>query len=70
MDCPLLIIAGDRDRIVPPDQSRALFDAAPVERKRFLSLPGGHNDLDLLAGERLIGETVAFLDESLGSEAP
>jgi hypothetical protein len=24
-------------------------------------LEGGHNDMELLAGERLIGETVAFI---------
>lgn len=70
LDSPLLVIAGERDRIVPPDQSRALFEAAPVRRKRFLSLPGGHNDLALLAGDRLIDETIAFLEESLDSEEP
>ena len=67
LDSPLLVIAGERDRIVPPDQSRALFEAAPVRRKRFLALPGGHNDLALLAGDRMIDETIAFLEESLGA---
>jgi len=70
LDCPLLVIAGERDRIVPPGQSRALFEAAPSRRKRFLSLPGGHNDLALLAGDRMIDETIAFLEESLGREEP
>ena len=70
LDCPLLVVAGERDWIVPPAQSRALFEAAPATRKRFLSLPGGHNDLELLAGERLIDETIAFVEESLDSEAP
>jgi fermentation-respiration switch protein FrsA (DUF1100 family) len=70
LDCPLLVIAGERDRIIPPEQSRELFEAAPVERKAFLSLSGGHNDIELLAGQRLVDETVAFLDELLDREEP
>jgi fermentation-respiration switch protein FrsA (DUF1100 family) len=58
---PLLVVAGERDRIVPAAHSRRLFDAAP-QPKRFVLLPGAdHNDLDLLAGPRLLDEVTAFL---------
>src|SRR5215218_11436610 len=58
---PLLVVAGGRDRIVPAAHSRRLFDAAP-QPKRFVLLPGAeHNDLDLLAGARLLEELLAFL---------
>src|SRR6266540_4280139 len=58
---PLLVVAGDRDRIIPAAHSRRLYDAAP-EPKRFVLLPGAdHNDLDLLAGPRLLAELLAFL---------
>jgi uncharacterized protein len=58
---PLLVVAGERDRIIPASHSRRLFDAAP-EPKRFVLLPGAeHNDLDLLAGPRLLDELLAFL---------
>jgi len=58
---PLLVVAGERDRIIPAAHSRRLFDAAP-EPKRFVLLPGAdHNDLDLLAGPRLLAELLAFL---------
>jgi fermentation-respiration switch protein FrsA (DUF1100 family) len=58
---PLLVVAGGRDRIVPAAHSRRLFEAAP-EPKRFVLLPGAdHNDLDLLAGPRLLAEVMAFL---------
>jgi fermentation-respiration switch protein FrsA (DUF1100 family) len=61
---PLLVISGESDIIVPSSQSRELFEAAPPGRKRFLSFPGtGHNDYELLAGSRLIEETVGFLDD-------
>jgi fermentation-respiration switch protein FrsA (DUF1100 family) len=59
--CPVLVIAGDRDRIVPPEQSRRLYDAAPGS-KRFVLIEGAdHNDFELLAGQQLIAEVVAFL---------
>ena len=58
---PLLVIAGARDRIVPLAHSRRLFDAAN-EPKRFVPIDGAdHNDLALLAGDRLIAETLAHL---------
>jgi uncharacterized protein len=58
---PLLVVAGERDRVIPAAHSRRLFDAAP-QPKRFVLLPGaGHNDLDLLAGPDLLDELLAFL---------
>jgi fermentation-respiration switch protein FrsA (DUF1100 family) len=64
--CPLLIIAGDRDRIVPLTQSRKLFDAASMERKRLLIIEGvGHNDWELLAGDELIEAVVTFIDRQM-----
>jgi len=62
--CPLLIVAGSADRIVPADQSRRLFDAAP-EPKRLVVIPGvRHNDHELLAGVRLLTEIRSFLEEN------
>lgn len=59
--CPLLVIAGDRDSIVPPKQSLRLFDAAP-EPKRLVMVPGAdHNDYALLAGDLLIQEVARFV---------
>ncbi|MGV0836601.1 alpha/beta hydrolase [Mycolicibacterium thermoresistibile] len=58
---PLLIVAGDRDDIVPESLSRELFEAAP-EPKRYLLVPGaGHNDLALLAGRQMIDAVDEFL---------
>jgi hypothetical protein len=66
---PLLVIAGDRDSIVPLRSSRALFDAA-LEPKRWLAIAGAdHNDLELLAGRQMIGEMVAFLRDSLAQRS-
>jgi uncharacterized protein len=59
--CPVLVLAGARDGIVPPEQSRRLAEAIP-ERKRFVLIPGAdHNSFELLAGQRMIGEVVRFV---------
>ena len=51
LECPLLVMHGDRDDIVPVDHGRALFDAAP-DPKRLHVFPGlGHNDLISQTGE-------------------
>jgi fermentation-respiration switch protein FrsA (DUF1100 family) len=63
---PTMVIAGDRDEIVPLAQSERVF-AAASEPKRLLVLPGvDHNDLVLLAGERMIGEVASFLADAMG----
>jgi fermentation-respiration switch protein FrsA (DUF1100 family) len=60
--CPLLVIAGDQDTIVPAAQSRAIADAAR-EPKRFVVVAGAdHNDPELVGGPQVIEETVRALD--------
>jgi uncharacterized protein len=59
---PVLVVAGEHDRIVPAALSRRLYDAAP-EPKRFLLVPGAdHNDSALLDGRQLVGEIARFLE--------
>ena len=59
--CPLLVVAGSDDSIVPAGQSRRLFDQARVD-KAILVLPGAdHNDPALLAGGEMVGAVHAFI---------
>jgi hypothetical protein len=61
---PLLVIAGDRDDIVPMALSRKLYDAAS-HPKYWLPVPGaGHNDPELLDGDRMVSEVQRFLSET------
>jgi uncharacterized protein len=61
---PLLVIAGERDDIVPAVLSRRLYDAA-AEPKRFLLVPGaGHNDRELLDGRQMLAEIERFLADA------
>lgn len=64
LSVPVMVIAGDRDDIVPESLSRKLYDAAR-EPKRFLLVPGtGHNDPDLVDGDRMLEEVGRFLSDS------
>jgi hypothetical protein len=59
--CPLLVIAGNRDGIVPIEQSRRLYEAAPGAKTLVIIEGADHNDDELIAGERMIGAIVRFL---------
>jgi fermentation-respiration switch protein FrsA (DUF1100 family) len=61
LDTPLLVVAGERDAIVPLALSRRLY-AAAAEPKRFVLVPGAdHNDQELLDGRQMVGEIETFL---------
>jgi uncharacterized protein len=61
LSVPLLVIAGDRDDIVPEALSRRLYDAAG-EPKRYAVIRGaGHNDPDLLDGPQMLDVIGGFL---------
>jgi len=50
--CPVLIMHGEADTIIPLWHGQRLFEAAPSP-KRFLAIPGAdHNDFMWVAGER------------------
>lgn len=62
---PLLILHGDRDGVVPYEQGRELFDAAP-EPKSFYPIAGaGHNDSYLVGGEEYFGTIANFIERTL-----
>jgi fermentation-respiration switch protein FrsA (DUF1100 family) len=61
--CPLLVIAGDRDGIVPLEQSQRLYDAASSPKTLVIVEGADHNDEELLAGDQMIGAIVRFLEQ-------
>ena len=52
--CPVAVVAGDRDRVVPYAMSRRLFDAVGGP-KTFVTVSGAdHNDFELNAGPQIV----------------
>ena len=68
--CPVLVIAGNRDTVVPIDQTRRFYDAVTVS-KTFVEIAGAdHNDDELLAGGGVQGEKgwAFMIDQASGRE--
>jgi fermentation-respiration switch protein FrsA (DUF1100 family) len=60
---PVAVIYGSADSIVPPEQSRAVAEAAPT-LKNLVEIPGAdHNDTALLDGRVLIETVIALADQ-------
>ena len=66
--CPVLVIHGRRDRIVPYELGEQLFSAAPEKSqsgvaKQFVELQeAGHNDIPYVAADDVTVATHQFLD--------
>jgi fermentation-respiration switch protein FrsA (DUF1100 family) len=65
LDVPTVVVLGEADTIVPPEQSRAVAEAAK-HLHRLVEVPGAdHNDLTLLDGDAVVA-AVVDLAESVG----
>jgi hypothetical protein len=65
--CPVFVIHGTRDEVVPFAHGRQIFDALPPERRTSWWVEGaGHNDLLQVTGERYWQGMAAFLDTVTG----
>ena len=61
--CPVLIIHGTRDEIVPTEHAEQLMDACPHDRKTIYLVEGaGHNNIESIAGPPLFQVIQNFID--------
>jgi fermentation-respiration switch protein FrsA (DUF1100 family) len=60
---PLLVIHGDRDEVVPFEQGKQLFAAAPEPKTFYEIHNAGHNDTYLVGGEEYFERIEKFLEE-------
>jgi uncharacterized protein len=63
LQCPVLVIAGTRDTIIPIDHTRRLY-AAVRAPKTFVEVEADHNDQALLDGEVMIQTIVRFITDT------
>lgn len=61
---PLLVLHGERDEIVPIEQGRKVFDAAPEPKKLFIIAGAGHNDTYVVGGENYFRQLKEFIDQT------
>lgn len=62
LSSPTLVIAGDRDRIIPIEHSRQLYEAIAVEKRMVVIADADHNDESLFVGQELIDAVLAFVE--------
>ena len=60
---PILVLHGERDRVVPVRYGRALFDAAPEPKESWFAPAAGHENL---ARYGSLDVVVGFIDRRLG----
>ena len=61
VSCPTLVILGDRDSIIPPEQSRRLHAAISAEKRLVVIAGADHNDEALFDGQQLMQAVLDFL---------
>ncbi len=64
MDVPLLVIAGDADRIIPLSDTRRLFDAARSPKRLVVIEGADHNDAALVWGPQVMHAVADLLRET------
>jgi fermentation-respiration switch protein FrsA (DUF1100 family) len=67
ISCPILVVHSKNDEIIPFEEGREIYNAAP-EAKQFLELQGGHNDGFLISGSIYVEGLRSFIFENLKSK--
>ena len=60
---PVLVVAGDQDRIIPLAESRRVYDAVSGPKRLVVLAGAGHNDMALLAGPEMLAAITQFVDQ-------
>jgi len=68
IESPLLVIAGDADRIVPADNSLSLFEAANEPKRLLVIEDADHNDESLTNGPGIIRAVRDFLEDPYATD--
>ena len=59
--CPVLIVAGDNDQIVPLELSKRLYDSVSSSKRLKIIAGADHNDFALTSGYTMIAAMAQFL---------
>jgi fermentation-respiration switch protein FrsA (DUF1100 family) len=70
LNCPLLLLQGDKDRTVPPKMARQLFARAPQPKSLYLIPGADHNDTYDVGGTPYWNQWRVFIDRWFPPSAP
>jgi fermentation-respiration switch protein FrsA (DUF1100 family) len=60
VSCPVLVVHGSRDDLIPAEQGRRLYDAAREPKQLKIIEGAGHNDLSNVGGGKYIDSLADF----------
>ena len=63
VNCPVLVIHGRNDNVIPFGNGERLFAAASEPKSSYWVANAGHNDLEFTAGEALLDRIKAFAQQ-------
>lgn len=69
ISCPILIVHGTEDDLVPPAMAGELAAAAKGKVKRYSVAGAGHNDVFEVGGVELLDQIEKFLDTVVNASA-
>lgn len=62
--CPVMVAHSKDDEIIPFEEGREIFEAAP-KPKQFLEMRGGHNDGFIISGSTYVEGLKLFINDAL-----
>jgi len=62
--CPVLVIHGDSDELIPVEEGLSLYEIAPDPKELYVVRGAGHNDVSLVAGPEYARRITTFLGVS------
>lgn len=68
--CPVMVIHGTEDRLIPADEGRALFEGASPPKELFLVEGAGHNNVAMVARKEYGRRLAQWLDSLPPCPAP
>lgn len=60
--CPVLVIHGEMDELIPVGEGFDLYAAAPEPKELYLVPGAGHNDVSMVAGQAYAHRIAGFLE--------
>lgn len=63
--CPVLVVHGERDELIPAEQGKRLFDAAREPKQLKIIEGAGHNDLSAVGGAKYFDSLADFVRASI-----
>ncbi len=61
LHCPVLVIHGEMDELIPLQDGIKLFEAVPEPKELYLVPGAGHNDVSLIGGDQYVQRIASFL---------